>query len=63
MEQSKEYLRGYADGMADAQENILSQSLASRIKILATNTLLLCMSITIVILFGSLTYHIIHEIL
>ena len=45
MEQSKDYLRGYSDGMADAQETILNQSLASRIKMLVTNTLLLCMSI------------------
>ena len=63
MEQSKDYLRGYADGMADAQETILSQSLASRIKMLATNTLLLCMSISIVILFISLVVHIMNEIL
>lgn len=63
MEQSKDYLRGYSDGMADAQETILNQSLASRIKMLATNTLLLCMSISIVILFGSLVYHIMREIL
>ena len=63
MEQSKDYLRGYSDGMADAQETILNQSLASRIKILVTNTLLLCMSISIVILFGSIVYHIMREIL
>lgn len=63
MEQSKDYLRGYSDGMADAQETILNQSLASRIKMLATNTLLLCMSISIVILFISLVVHIINEIL
>jgi hypothetical protein len=63
MEQSKDYLRGYSDGMADAQETILNQSLASRIKMLATNTLLLCMSISIVILFGSIVYHIMREIL
>ena len=62
MEQSKDYLRGYSDGMADAQETILNQSLASRIKMLVTNTLLLCMSISIVILFGSIVYHIINEI-
>lgn len=63
MEQSKDYLRGYSDGMADAQETILNQSLASRIKMLATNTLLLCMSISIVILFISLVVHIMNEIL
>lgn len=63
MEQSKDYLRGYSDGMADTQETILNQSLASRIKMLATNTLLLCMSISIVILFGSIVYHIMREIL
>lgn len=63
MEQSKDYLRGYSDGMADAQETILNQSLASRIKMLITNTLLLCMSISIVILFGSIVYHIMREIL
>lgn len=63
MEQSKDYLRGYSDGMADAQETILNQSLASRIKMLAINTLLLCMSISIVILFGSIVYHIMREIL
>lgn len=63
MEQSKDYLRGYSDGMADAQETILNQSLASRIKMLVTNTLLLCMSISIIILFGSIVYHIIREIL
>lgn len=63
MEQSKDYLRGYSDGMADAQETILNQSLASRIKMLVTNTLLLCMSISIVILFGSIVYHIMREIL
>lgn len=63
MEQSKDYLRGYSDGMADAQENILNQSLASRIKMLAINTLLLCMSIAIIILFGSIVYHIMREIL
>lgn len=63
MEQSKDYLRGYSDGMADAQETILNQSLASRIKMLVTNTLLLCMSISIIILFGSIVYHIINEIL
>ena len=63
MEQSKDYLRGYSDGMADAKETILNQSLASRIKMLATNTLLLCMSISIIILFGSIVYHIIREIL
>lgn len=63
MEQSKDYLRGYSDGMADAQENILNQSLASRIKMLVTNTLLLCMSISIIILFGSIVYHIMMEIL
>lgn len=63
MEQSKDYLRGYSDGMADAKETILNQSLASRIKMLVTNTLLLCMSISIIILFGSIVYHIIREIL
>lgn len=63
MEQSKDYLRGYSDGMADAQETILNQSLASRIKMLVTNTLLLCMSISIIILFGSIVYHIMMEIL
>ena len=63
MEQSKDYLRGYSDGMADAKETILNQSLASRIKMLVTNTLLLCMSISIVILFGSIVYHIMREIL
>lgn len=63
MEQSKDYLRGYSDGMADAQETILNQSLASRIKMLVTNTLLLCMSISIIILFVSLVVHIINEIL
>lgn len=63
MEQSKDYLRGYSDGMADAQENILNQSLASRIKMLATNTMLLCMSISIVLLFGCLVFHIMHDIL
>ena len=63
MEQSKDYLRGYSDGMADAQETILNQSLASRIKKLVTNTLLLCMSISIIILFGSIVYHIMREIL
>ena len=63
MEQSKDYLRGYSDGMADAQETILNQSLASRIKMLVTNTLLLCMSVSIIILFGSIVYHIINEIL
>ena len=63
MEQSKDYLRGYSDGMADAQETILNQSLASRIKMLITNTLLLCMSISIIILFGSVVYHIMREIL
>lgn len=63
MEQSKDYLRGYSDGMADAQETILNQSLASRIKMLVINTLLLCMSISIVILFGSIVYHIMREIL
>lgn len=63
MEQSKDYLHGYSDGMADAQETILNQSLASRIKMLVTNTLLLCMSISIIILFGSIVYHIINEIL
>ena len=63
MEQSKDYLRGYSDGMADAQETILNQSLASRIKMLVTNTLLLCMSISIIILFGSVVYHIMREIL
>lgn len=63
MEQSKDYLRGYSDGMADAQETILNQSLASRIKMLTTNTLLLCMSISIVLLFGCLVFHIIHDIL
>ena len=63
MEQSKDYLRGYSDGMADAQETILNQSLASRIKMLVTNTLLLCMSISIVILFGSIVYHIMRDIL
>lgn len=61
--QSKEYLRGYSDGMADAKETILNQSLASRIKMLVTNTLLLCMSISIIILFGSIVYHIMREIL
>lgn len=63
MEQSKDYLRGYSDGMADAHETILNQSLASRIKMLVTNTLLLCMSISIVILFGSIVYYIMMEIL
>ena len=63
MEQSKDYLRGYSDGMADAQETILNQSLASRIKMLVTNTLLLCMSISIIILFGSIVYNIMREIL
>lgn len=63
MEQSKDYLRGYSDGMADAKETILNQSLASRIKMLVTNTLLLCMSISIIILFISLVLHIINEIL
>lgn len=63
MEQSKDYLRGYSDGMADAKETILNQSLASRIKMLVTNTLLLCISISIIILFGSIVYHIIREIL
>ena len=63
MEQSKDYLRGYSDGMADAHETILNQSLASRIKMLVTNTLLLCMSISIIILFGSIVYHIMREIL
>lgn len=63
MKQSKDYLRGYSDGMADAQETILNQSLASRIKMLVTNTLLLCMSISIIILFVSLVFHIINEIL
>ena len=63
MEQSKDYLRGYSDGMADAQETILNQSLASRIKMLVTNTLLLCMSISIIILFGSIVYHIMREFL
>lgn len=63
MEQSKDYLRGYSDGMADAKETILNQSLASRIKMLVTNTLLLCMSISIIILFSSIVYHIIREIL
>ena len=63
MEQSKDYLRGYSDGMADARETIFNQSLASRIKMLVTNTLLLCMSISIIILFGSIVYHIINEIL
>lgn len=63
MEQSKDYLRGYSDGMADAKETILNQSLASRIKMLVTNTLLLCMSISIIILFISLVIHIINEIL
>lgn len=63
MEHSKDYLRGYSDGMADAQETILNQSLASRIKMLVTNTLLLCMSISIIILFGSIVYHIMREIL
>lgn len=63
MEQSKDYLRGYSDGMADAKETILNQSLISRIKMLVTNTLLLCMSISIIILFGSIVYHIIREIL
>ena len=63
MEQSKDYLRGYSDGMADAKETILNQSLASRIKMLVTNTLLLCMSISIIILFISLVVHIINEIL
>lgn len=63
MEQSKDYLHGYSDGMADAQETILNQSLASRIKMLVINTLLLCMSISIVILFGSIVYHIMREIL
>ena len=63
MEQSKDYLRGYSDGMADAKETILNQSLASRIKMLVTNTLLLCMSISIIILFVSLVVHIINEIL
>lgn len=63
MEQSKDYLRGYSDGMADAKKTILNQSLASRIKMLVTNTLLLCMSISIIILFGSIVYHIMREIL
>ena len=63
MEKSKDYLSGYTDGMIDAQETILNQSLASRIKMLVTNTLLLCMSISIVILFGSIVYHIMREIL
>ena len=63
MEQSKDYLRGYSDGMADAKETILNQSLVSRIKMLVTNTLLLCMSISIIILFGSIVYHIMREIL
>lgn len=63
MEHSKDYLRGYSDGMADAKETILNQSLASRIKMLVTNTLLLCMSISIIILFGSIVYHIMREIL
>ena len=63
MEQSKDYLRGYSDGMADAKETILNQSLVSRIKMLVTNTLLLCMSISIIILFISLVVHIINEIL
>ena len=63
MEQSKDYLRGYSDGMADAKETILNQSLASRIKMLVTNTLLLCMSISIIILFISLVAHIINEFL
>ena len=63
MEQSKDYLRGYSDGMADAKETILNQSLASRVKMLVTNTLLLCMSISIIILFGSIVYHIMREIL
>lgn len=63
MEQSKDYLRGYSDGMADAKETILNQSLASRIKMLVTNTLLLCMSISIIILFGSIVYYIMREIL
>lgn len=63
MEQSKDYLRGYSDGMSDAKETILNQSLASRIKMLVTNTLLLCMSISIIILFGSIVYHIMREIL
>lgn len=63
MEQSKDYLRGYSDGMADAKETILNQSLASRVKMLVTNTLLLCMSISIIILFISLVVHIINEIL
>lgn len=63
MEHSKDYLRGYSDGMADAQETILNQSLASRIKMLITNTLLLCMSISIIILFGSIVYHIMRGIL
>lgn len=63
MEQSKDYLRGYSDGMADAKETILNQSLASRIKMLVTNTLLLCMSISIIILFGSIVYHIMREVL
>ena len=62
MEQSKDYLRGYSDGMADAKETILNQSLASRIKMLVTNTLLLCMSISIIILFVSIVVHIINEI-
>ena len=62
MEQSKDYLRGYSDGMTDAKETILNQSLASRIKMLVTNTLLLCMSISIIILFVSLVFHIINEI-
>ena len=63
MEQSKDYLRGYSDGMSDAKETILNQSLASRIKMLVTNTLLLCMSISIIILFGSIVYYIMREIL
>lgn len=63
MEQSKDYLRGYSDGMADAQETILNQSLASRIKMLVINTLLLCMSISIILLFGCLVFHIMYNIL
>lgn len=64
MEQSKDYLRGYADGVADSHDDdILHQSLANRLRMLATNTLLLCMSISIVILFVALVVHIMNEIL
>lgn len=42
---------------------LLNQSLALRIKMLVTNMLLLCISISIIILFISLVAHIINEIL